>query len=56
MVFDPTFHEIDREADELPDLSGDDLEVDPADAEGEAEDEIGAGRVEADDLPPYGEE
>jgi hypothetical protein len=56
MVFDPTFHEIEQEADELPDLSGDGIHVDPDDAEGEAEAEIGAGSVEADDLPPYGEE
>jgi hypothetical protein len=41
MVFDPTFHEISREADELPDLDG------SQDAE-PLED------VHADDLPPEG--
>lgn len=55
MVFDPTFHEIDREAAELPDLSGEDPDVEP-DAEGEAEAEIASGDVEADDLPAYGEQ
>ena len=34
MVFDPTFHEIDREADNLPDLSGKDPELDPDDTDG----------------------
>lgn len=44
MVFDPTFHEISEQADELPDLSGEN----PDDAED------GLGDVEADDLPPVG--
>jgi hypothetical protein len=44
MVFDPTFHEISKEADELPDLDGSDLEAEPL-----GED------VEEDDLPPVGE-
>ncbi|HVL62737.1 MAG TPA: hypothetical protein VM430_15195 [Microbacterium sp.] len=44
MVFDPTFHEISKEADELPDLDGSD------DAEPLGTD------VEADDLPPVGDE
>jgi hypothetical protein len=43
MVFDPTFHEISHEADELPDLDGQD---DAPPLEG----------VEEDELPPYGEE
>lgn len=44
MVFDPTFNEISKEADELPDLDG---SADAAPLEGD---------VEEDDLPPYGEE
>ncbi|MDR7185634.1 MULTISPECIES: hypothetical protein [Microbacterium] len=44
MVFDPTFHEISNEADELPDLDGQD---DAPPLEGE---------IEEDELPPYGEE
>jgi hypothetical protein len=31
MVFDPTFHEIDREAEDLPDLTGADVDIDPDD-------------------------
>ena len=45
MVFDPTFHEISEEADELPDLDGSDPDAEPLGAD-----------VEADDLPPVGEE
>ena len=45
MVFDPTFHEISKEADELPDLDGSDAEAEPLGAD-----------VEEDDLPPFGEE
>ena len=44
MVFDPTFHEISTEADELPDLDGSE-EARPLE-----------GDVEEDELPPYGEE
>ena len=44
MVFDPTFHEISDEADELPGLDGSE---DAAPLEGE---------IEEDELPPYGEE
>jgi len=44
MVFDPTFHEISHEADELPDLDGSE---EAAPLEGETAE---------DDLPPYGEE
>ncbi|WP_342000498.1 hypothetical protein [Microbacterium sp. LWH7-1.2] len=43
MVFDPTFHEISNEAEELPDLDGSDAPP----LEGE---------IEEDELPPYGEE
>ena len=76
MVFDPTFHEIDREAAGLPDLTGAGADLDPDDtdgaldpadpdsldedqegvAEGDAESQIVAGNVPADELPPYGEE
>jgi hypothetical protein len=56
MVFDPTFHEFDREAAALPDLSGEDPEVDPDAAAGEAETELASGDVEANDLPAYGEQ
>lgn len=45
MVFDPTFHEIDEEAAELPDLDGSDPDAGPL----EIEDEANA-------LPPLGEE
>lgn len=45
MVFDPTFHEISKEADELPDLDGSDDDAEPLGAD-----------VEADDLPPAGDE
>ncbi|SFS01434.1 hypothetical protein SAMN04487846_1471 [Microbacterium sp. cf046] len=46
MVFDPTFHEISEEADELPELDGsDDDDVEPLGTD-----------VEADDLPPEGAE
>ena len=45
MVFDPTFHEISEEADELPDLDGSEAEAEPLGAD-----------VEEDDLPPIGEE
>ena len=45
MVFDPTFHEISKEADELPDLDGSDDDAEPLGAD-----------VEADDLPPEGDE
>lgn len=44
MVFDPTFHEISDEADELPDLDGSDAE------------DVGYDEVVADDLPPVGAE
>ncbi|MFC8682929.1 hypothetical protein ACFT30_15530 [Microbacterium ureisolvens] len=44
MVFDPTFHEISEEADELPDLDGSE-EAAPLD-----------GDVQENELPPYGEE
>jgi hypothetical protein len=44
MVFDPTFHEISKEADELPDLDGSDPDEGPL----ESEDEANA-------LPPVGE-
>jgi hypothetical protein len=43
MVFDPTFHEISRDAEDLPDLDGSDPD---APAFGEV--------VEDDDLPPEG--
>lgn len=46
MVFDPTFHEIGREADRLPDLSGDE----PDEVDAEALD----GDAPADELPPLG--
>jgi hypothetical protein len=45
MVFDPTFHEISKEADELPELDGSDEDAEPLGAD-----------VEADDLPPEGDE
>jgi hypothetical protein len=45
MVFDPTFHEIGREADELPDLAGDEPD--------EVDDDLLEGD-ETDDLPPLG--
>ncbi len=44
MVFDPTFHEISGEADELPDLDGSDPDAAPLED------------VDAADLPPEGEE
>ena len=44
MVFDPTFSEISKEADDLPDLDGSDAEAEPLGAD-----------VEEDDLPPVGE-
>lgn len=44
MVFDPTFHEISEQADELPDLDGEEQE---APLEGEEP---------ADGLPPFGDE
>ncbi|HWL76392.1 hypothetical protein [Microbacterium sp.] len=44
MVFDPTFHEISDEADELPDLDGADPEAAPLED------------VDPADLPPEGEE
>lgn len=47
MVFDPTFHEIDREADNLPDLAGKDPEPDPDDSDG-ALDPFDAGSVDED--------
>ena len=43
MVFDPTFHEISNQADELPDLDGSD-DAPPLEDD------------EANELPPYGEE
>jgi hypothetical protein len=43
MVFDPTFHEISKDADGLPDLDGSDEDAEPLGAD-----------VEADDLPPEG--
>ena len=45
MVFDPTFHEISKQADELPDLDGSDDDT-----------ELLGADVEADDLPPEGAE
>jgi hypothetical protein len=45
MVFDPTFHEISKEADELPELDGSDEDAEPLGAD-----------VEADDLPPEGDQ
>nr|WP_315268107.1 hypothetical protein [Microbacterium lemovicicum] len=45
MVFDPTFHEIEAEADALPDLDGSDPDEGPLEID-----------AEADDLPPVGEE
>jgi hypothetical protein len=45
MVFDPTFHEISKEADELPGLEDSDSDAEPLGDD-----------VEADDLPPVGEE
>ena len=45
MVFDPTFHEISEEADDLPDLDGSDEDAEPLETD-----------VEADDLPPEGAE
>jgi hypothetical protein len=44
MVFDPTFHEIDAEAAELPDLDED------------TESSLEEGDVDAAHLPPYGKE
>ena len=44
MVFDPTFHEISKEADELPELDGSDEDAEPLGAD-----------VAADDLPPEGD-
>ena len=41
MVFDPTFHEIDGEAENLPDLAGADVDIDP--------DELDQGPRVADD-------
>jgi hypothetical protein len=43
MVFDPTFHEISKESEELPGVADDDLDAEPLGAD-----------VEADDLPPEG--
>jgi hypothetical protein len=45
MVFDPTFHEISEEADDLPDLDGSDDDAEPLSTD-----------VEANDLPPLGDE
>jgi hypothetical protein len=45
MVFDPTFHEIGEQADELPDLDG----SDPDEVDEELLDD-----TPADDLPPEG--
>jgi hypothetical protein len=74
MVFEPTFHEFDEKAAELPDVAGasgdpllDDIDADlegAADsgadqtdaAESEADAAALAGDVEADDLPPLGED
>jgi hypothetical protein len=44
MVFDPTFHEISEEADELPDLDGSDDDAEPLGAD-----------VEGGDLAPGGD-
>lgn len=44
MVFDPTFHEISEDADELPDLDGS-AQAPPLE-----------GDIEEDELPPYGGE
>lgn len=46
MVFEPTFEEIGREADRLPDLSGEDADVD--------DDELLDDEVPEDELPPQG--
>jgi hypothetical protein len=70
MVFEPTFDDIDAQADELPDLGGDGVPpAEPAigtdgddashDDETAAADVDGAAAVagadvEEDDLPPYG--
>lgn len=60
MVFDPTFHEISEEADDLPDLSGTDPDLGEDDIDGSLDDaaagaaEAGLGETEADDLPPQG--
>ena len=68
MVFEPTFNEIDHEADQLPDLTGDEVAVSAADGSGPMEDaedgtaeasadgELAAADVRANDLPPYGEQ
>jgi hypothetical protein len=59
MVFDPTFHEIDREAGNLPDQAGADVDIDaddldhgPGDAEADSiddeQDSAAEGAVEAD--------
>lgn len=45
MVFDPTFNEISKEADELPDLNGSDDDAEPLGTD-----------VEGNDLPPLGDE
>jgi len=70
MVFDPTFHEIDREAEELPDIAGatagddeeletalaDDADEESVDAalEGEATEAAMLGDLPANELPPEG--
>ena len=56
MVFGPTFHEIAREAAALPDLSGENPDIDPDAAEDDAEAELESSDVEANDLPAYGEQ
>jgi hypothetical protein len=43
MVFDPTFHEISKDADALPDLDAAEEDAEPLGTD-----------VEADDLPPEG--
>lgn len=68
MVFEPTFDDIDREADQLPDLAGDEVSIGAADgggpaddaedgaAEASAEGELADADVEANDLPADGEQ
>ncbi|MBN9169464.1 MAG: hypothetical protein J0J00_06780 [Microbacterium sp.] len=66
MVFEPTFHEIDEQATQLPDLGGDGAapeepivapsasEDDEATADVEGTAAVATADIEADDLPPYG--
>lgn len=45
MVFDPTFHEISEQSEGLPGVADDDRDAEPLGTD-----------VEADDLPPEGDE